>query len=56
MIPELGLKHLENIVYYNKSKPEGVTEGVITLETNHTNFQLKKKKNKSLGSWKSYQK
>lgn len=37
MIPELQLKHLENILYYNRSNPEEV----ITLEVNHNDFQLK---------------
>lgn len=37
MVPELQLKHLENIVHYSRSK----SNGVITLEVNHTDFQLK---------------
>lgn len=36
-VPELQLKHLENIVHYSRSK----SNGVITLEVNHTDFQLK---------------
>lgn len=37
MIPELQPKHLENIVYYNRSKPKGA----ITLEVNQTDIKLK---------------